>query len=126
MRVTRPSLAQAFDDRGTSAVEFAIIGPIFIALVVATFHLCIGLYAVASLNFAVEEGARCASVNTTVCSNAGKIITYTQGRYSGPAISPSFTYAAASCGNSVSASATYVANIGVTVTVPLSASSCFP
>jgi len=87
----------------------------------------VGLFAVGSLHFAVEEGARCVSVNSTLCGSASSIISYTQGRYFGPVISPSFTYTAASCGHSVIASATYVVNLGVkTVTVPLSAAACYP
>jgi len=46
------------NDRGTSAVEFAIVAPVFIALLVGTFYLCICLLLIGSLHYAVEEGAR--------------------------------------------------------------------
>jgi hypothetical protein len=73
-----------------------------VTVVVSTFYLCMALYLVASMHFAVEDGARCASVNSTTCGSASAIVKYTQGRYFGPN-TPTFTYAGAACGNSVSA-----------------------
>jgi Flp pilus assembly protein TadG len=115
------------DDRGTTAVEFAIIAPALIALLVGTIALSIGLFLIGSLHFAVEDGARCASVKTTTCSDAATTVAYTQSRYYGPNVSPTFTYAAAACGNSVSASINYSMNVGFrTFVIPISATACFP
>jgi Flp pilus assembly protein TadG len=115
------------DERGTTAVEFAIVGPVFIALVVGMLYLCMSLFLVGSLHFAVEEGARCASVRTSVCSDATTTVAYTKSRYFGPSSSPTFTYAAATCGNSVNASVNYVINLGLKqFTVPITATACFP
>ena len=112
---------------GTTAVEFAIVAPVLIALLIGTLTLCIGLFLVGSLHFAVEDGARCASVKTTICSDAASTVAYTQSRYFGPNLSPTFTYAAAACGNSVSASISYSMNVGYTTyTIPISATACFP
>jgi hypothetical protein len=69
---------------GATAVEFALIAPALVTVVVGTFYLCMALYLVASMHFAVEDGARCASVNSTTCGSAGAIVTYTQSRYFGP------------------------------------------
>ncbi len=103
-----------------------MVAPVFILLLVGTVSLCVALFLVGSLHYAVEEGARCASVKTTVCTNASSIVSYTQNQYFGPS-APNFTYAAAACGNSVSASLSYVVNLGITeVTVPVTASACFP
>jgi Flp pilus assembly protein TadG len=114
------------DERGTTAVEFAIVGPVFIALIIGMLYLCLALFAVGSMHYAVEEGARCASVRTTVCSNATTIVSYAQSRYFGPS-SPTFTYAAAACGNSVSGSINYVVELGLQqVTIPITATACFP
>jgi hypothetical protein len=108
-------------------VEFAIVAPVFIALLVGTLALCVGLLLIGSLHFAVEDGARCASVKTTICSDAASTVAYTQSRYFGPNVSPTFTYAAAACGNSVSASINYSMNVGFrTFVVPISATACFP
>jgi Flp pilus assembly protein TadG len=115
------------DQQGSTAVEFAIVAPLFLSMIVGTFTLCIGLFLVGSLHYAVEEGARCASVKTTICSDAATTIAYTQNHYFGPDVSPTFTYAAVACGNSVSATVTYSMNVGFTTfTVPISATACFP
>ena len=115
------------DDRGTTAVEFAILAPALMLLLVGAVYICLALFLVGSLHYAVEDGARCASVNTTVCSDAPTIVSYTQNRYFGPSPAPTFTYATAACGNVVSGSLSYVVNLGLTtVTIPVSASACFP
>jgi len=116
------------DQQGTTAVEFGIIAPVLIAMLVGTMALCVGLFLIGSLHFAVEDGARCASVKTTVCSDAATTVAYTQSRYFGPAgVSPTFTYAAAACGNSVTAAITYSMNVGFkTLVIPISATACFP
>jgi Flp pilus assembly pilin Flp len=115
------------EQQGTTAVEFAIVAPVFIALLVGTIAFCIALFLIGSLHFAVEDGARCASVKTTICSDAATTVAYTQSRYFGPGVSPTFTYGTAACGHSVSASINYSMNVGFrTFVVPISATSCFP
>ncbi|GAC1420847.1 MAG: hypothetical protein NVSMB6_22520 [Burkholderiaceae bacterium] len=123
--------ALQLDDGGTTAVEFAIVAPVFVALLVGTIFLCIGLFLIGSLHYAVQEGARCASIKTACQVNgspdAAATVTYTQNQYFGPAVSPTFTYAAVPCGNSVSASINYSMNLGFRAfTVPISATACFP
>src|SRR5258705_11513394 len=99
------------DERGTSAVEFAVVGPVFIMLVIGLMYLCLSLFLIGSLHFAVEEGARCASIRTAVCSDSATTIAYAQSRYFGPS-APTFTYqAAAGCGKSVSGSVNYVVEL---------------
>ena len=116
------------DQQGTTAVEFGIIAPVFIALLVGTMGLCVALFLIGSLHFAVEDGARCASVKTTICADGPTTVAYTQSRYLGPSgVTPTFTYAAAACGNSVSASITYSVNVLFkTLVIPISATACFP
>ena len=127
MTVRNPLAAMRKDDRGTAAVEFAFVAPAFILLMVGTLYLSICLFLIGSLHYAVEEGARCASVKTTVCPDAATTVAYAQSRYFGPGGTPTFTYAAASCGNSVTASMNYVLDVGLKqFTVPVSATACFP
>src|SRR6266404_3485807 len=115
------------DEQGTTAVEFAIIAPVFIALLVGTLSVCVGLFLIGSLHYAVEEGARCRSVKTAICTDGPTTVAYAQNHYFGPDVSPTFTYAAAPCGNSVSASISYSMNVGFrTLVVPISATACFP
>ena len=116
------------DERGTTAIEFAIVGPIFIMLIIGIIYLCMCLAVVGSMHYAVEEGARCASVKTTVCSDQSTTVSYTQSHYFGPSTLPTFTYnAAAACGHSVSGTISYVLDVGLKqFTVPITASACFP
>jgi Flp pilus assembly protein TadG len=126
MRYLPPATALR-NDCGTTAVEFAIIAPVFIALSVGVIFLCFGLYVVGSLQYAVEEAARCASVKKTVCSDSGTTATYARSHYYGTGPTPSFTYSASGCGNTVTATLNYVIDLGLSkVTVPLTASGCFP
>jgi Flp pilus assembly pilin Flp len=126
--VRRHLKSLCLDDQGTTAVEFAIVAPVLIALLLGTIALCIGLFLIGSLHFAVEDGARCASVNTGKCSDEATIVAYTQSRYFGPNLSPAFTYDPnAACGKSVSASISYSMNVGFrTFVIPISAKACFP
>ena len=116
------------NQEGTTAVEFAIIAPVFLLLIFGTIGLCFALFLVGSLHFAVEDGARCASVKTTICSDPATTIAYTQSRYMGPNVSPTFTYTAgAPCGKSVTGNVSYSMDIGFrTFVIPISATACFP
>jgi hypothetical protein len=116
------------NEAGTTAVEFAIVAPLFVALLIGTLTLCVGLLLVGSLHYAVEEGARCASIKTTICSDSATTISYAQNHYFGPNLSPSFSSNfSAPCGKSVTALISYSMNVGSrTLVIPISATSCFP
>jgi Flp pilus assembly protein TadG len=115
------------NDRGTAAIEFAIVGPIFLTLTVGMIYTCLLLFTMGSMQFAVEDAARCASVKTTVCTNNASTVTYAQNAYYGPITTPNFTASAAACGHVVTASTDFTFNMGLTsFAVPLSATSCFP
>ncbi len=116
------------DARGAAAVEFAMVFPAFIALIVGGIYTAQLLYAASSLRYAVEAAARCYSVNTTVCTSASTTQTYALGKYLGPASpAPTFTASTPACGHNVTGTSTFVFYAGLTsFTVPLSASACFP
>jgi Flp pilus assembly protein TadG len=126
------------DKRGTTAVEFAIVAPVFILLVIGIMYLCMGLSVAASMHYAVEDAARCASVSEAVYQLSGQsavtrctqatTVSYTQNHYYGPSSMPNFTSnSQASCGNAVTGTINYVVNLGLSrITVPISASACFP
>jgi len=121
------------NEEGTTAVEFAIIAPIFILLVLGTIGLCFALFLIGSLHYAVEDGARCASVKTTICADTPTTIAYTQSRYLGPNVAPTFTLNnAAPCGpansgNAVTGTINYTLDIGFrTYVIPITATACFP
>ena len=115
------------DDRGAAAVEFALVAPAAIMLLAGIVSLSLLLLSVASMHYAVEAGARCASAMPTVCSSTSETVAYANSRYSGALITPTFTHVAAACGNRVTASATFTLDVGMfRQSVPLSATSCFP
>ena len=116
------------DERGTTAIEFAIVGPVFILLVIGILYLCMCLSVVGSMHYAVEEGARCASVRKLVCNDEDTTIAYTRAHYFGPGGDPTFAYdPVAVCGHSVTASISYVVDMGLKkITVPITAAACFP
>jgi Flp pilus assembly protein TadG len=114
-------------DRGTTAVEFAIIAPVVLMLLVGIMSLSLMLLSIGNMHFAVEDAARSASARPTVCGSPAAIVAYANTRYAGALISPVFTYTAAACGNQVSVSVTYTFDVGMyQQSVPLSATSCFP
>jgi hypothetical protein len=114
------------NESGTSAIEFAIVGPIFLSMLVGLMYLCMLLFSMSSLQYAVEEGARCASVKTTICGGGGAVLSYTQNAYFGP-VTPTFTYAMAPCGHAVTGTTTFKFDYVLgTANVPLKATACFP
>lgn len=113
------------DQVGASALEFALVIPIFAGLVFLLINICVALWAEAALNFSVDRAARCMSVQPTICDTAADAIK--QHPYLGPKITPTFSAAASSCGNNVSGVGAFDINIMLAdISVPLSASSCFP
>ncbi|MGH6910231.1 MAG: TadE/TadG family type IV pilus assembly protein [Phenylobacterium sp.] len=115
------------DRGGASAVEFAIVLPVFILLVLGSMSAAFLVFAVSSLNYAVQDAARCAAVNKTLCSNATTTAKYALSKYAGPPIAPVFTYSTAGCGNTVSATGTFSLEIIPEMSnIPLKASACHP
>jgi Flp pilus assembly protein TadG len=111
---------------GAAAVEFGLLLPGFAALLVGSLYASLMMYSAASMHYAVEEAARCYSVNGTTCSNASKTQIYAQGLYHGTN-SPTFTASTPACGHQVGATMSFVLNMVVGKwTIPLSATSCFP
>jgi Flp pilus assembly protein TadG len=121
-------LISLIDSRGSTAVETAMLIPVYSGLTLAVMTGGFLLFAAASLHFAVEGAARCSSVMTTQCTSASTTQTYATNHYYGPSIPvPTFTASTAACGHQVSGSVTYVLNAGVTSwNVPISATACFP
>jgi Flp pilus assembly protein TadG len=113
-------------NRATTAVEFGLVLPALAALTVGGLYAGLTVYSAAGLRSAVEQAARCYSVNSAQCSGAAATETYAQSQYFG-INNPAFTAVMAGCGHQVSGTVT----VGFTVissnlSVPLSASACFP
>ena len=109
------------------AIEYGILLPTFMAMLLGSIWTGNLLFAQNGLVRAVQFAARCAAVRTTVCTNSTTTSAYALSVYSGPSIAPAFTYSTSGCGHTVAATATFNLNIipGVP-SVPLKATACFP
>jgi Flp pilus assembly protein TadG len=126
------------DRRGASAVEFALVIPVAMMLILSTLHMSMVIYAESNLNFAAEETARCIAMannnpsGTTglACATsptAANVQSYGAARYVGPNISPTFslgvsTNAACSVTNQICATGTYNMSMGFT-SIPIAISA---
>jgi Flp pilus assembly protein TadG len=112
---------------GTTAIEFAFVAiPLFLILFGALEFGRL-LWTQSALHFAVEEAARCASVNTATCGTASQIATYAASTVSALNIASSaFTASLQACGHQVTASLSYqfVATRLFPYTPTLTASAC--
>lgn len=115
------------DERGTTAVEFALLLPAFVGLLLGGFCLSLLGFTLVNLHHAVETGARCAAVQTTVCTDATSTQNKAQSAFTGFGGTPTFTYTAAACGSQVTGTTTFTLDTGLTtISVPLSATACYP
>ena len=117
------------DERGTSTVEFALVVPAFLALVVGGMHLSMLGFTTSNLHYAAEEAARCGAIQTTRCTSA------TLAQNAASAVFTNLTGATAvftatpgaTCGYQVTGTVTYPLNTGAAnINVPLSATACYP
>jgi Flp pilus assembly protein TadG len=114
------------DERGASdAVEFALVGPLLIAFLLGIYEFGEAVWTQGVLDYAVEQAARCASVNSTTCGTANAIASYAAGLTT-PLNLPSNTFTATTpaCGNQVSAS--YVFSFVSVGTLPILNAAPFP
>ena len=124
------------DERGANAVEFAIVAPLLIAMLFGIFEFGQAVWTQGILDYAVEQAARCASINTTTCGSSAAIATYASQQTSPLNLAASvFSATTPTCGNQVTASYTFsfvgtMPLIGDTALYPtsvvLTSSSCYP
>jgi Flp pilus assembly protein TadG len=126
----RPSLVSCVS--GTTAVEFAMVLPAFLMLLLGIMSASVVVYTAASLHYAVEGVARCYSADSSLYSTATQCVSatttqsYAQTLYLGPS-SPTFTASTASCGYQVNATLNVVLGTGMAQwNIPLSSTACFP
>lgn len=120
-----PRLARASD--GAAAVEFAIIAPALLLLLLGIIETARGLWMQNALNYSVEQAARCAAIDKNNCGSPAQVQTYAA-TVSGTDFGAStFTVATAACGNLVSASYPIQLHIPYVSSAPtLGAQSCYP
>lgn len=113
---------------GATAVEFAIILPAMLMLLLGIMETGRGLWTQNALNYAVEQAARCAAIDKINCGSATQIQAYAATVAGTNFGSATFTYAVAQCGSQVSAS--YPVQLQIPYlpapALTLTAQSCFP
>lgn len=111
-RHVRLALAAARDRRGATAIETAMLFPVFLLLLLGIGEFGRALWTQTALQYAVGAAARCAAINPTSCTN---VPAYAATQAYGLSIpSGDFTYTAnASCGVSG-----YAGGAQVTVSYP--------
>jgi Flp pilus assembly protein TadG len=120
----RPSLVSCVN--GTTAVEFAMLLPPFLMLLLGIISASTVVFTAASLHFAVEGAARCYSVNGAQCASAAAAQSYAQTHYLGLS-SPTSTASTPACGHQVIGTLNVVLGTGMAQwNMPLSATACFP
>jgi Flp pilus assembly protein TadG len=117
------------DARGSSAVEFGLTVPVFLALMMGVIETGLLMWAQIGLQHGAEAAARCATINTTTCGSTSATQTYAaQQAFGLNPPSSVFTVSTPSCGNQVSASYSFqfiTSYLGMSA-LTLSARSCFP
>lgn len=112
--------------RGVSAVEFALVAPLLLAFTIGGLSTGLVVYSAAGLHDAVEQAARCYSVNATQCGTPAQAQTYAKNAYYG-LNTPTFGASIQACGHQVAASVSVqLTAIFTDISVPLSAQACFP
>ncbi len=118
------------DERGTTALEFALTAPAFFLFVFGIIGLGLMFWTQIGLQHGAEMAARCATINSTLCptNNPSAITTYAMQQAYGLSLpDTTFTYSTQACGNQVNASYTFVLpdilNVGP---LTLTAQACFP
>ena len=69
------------DQRGVSAVEFALVGPGFIMMLIGVFVLGYSMHCISSVRLAVEGAARALEINQTMTQD--QLTTYVQNKLTG-------------------------------------------
>jgi Flp pilus assembly protein TadG len=132
--MTRQSFRR--DERGVTAVEFALTFPLFIGFVLGVIQIGLLLWCQLGLQNAVETAARCAVVDTSLCADASTTESYAaQNAFGLNVPASSFVATTQACGQQASGSgqrvtATYnyaiFAQSFPSTTVTLTAQACVP
>jgi Flp pilus assembly protein TadG len=116
------------DNRGTSALEFALTAPVFFLFIFGIIEFGLLFWTQLGMQHGTEMAARCATVNPALCPGGTAITSYAAQQAFGLSLpAQTFTYSTPACGNQVAASYAFhfpeVLNLSP---VTLTARSCFP
>lgn len=115
------------DRTGSLTVDFAMIAGPLLSLLLGTMEVGRLLWYQNALNYSVEEGARCATVDANNCNTTDQIKSYAAARSGVGFASTVFSVSSPACGNQVNASYPMSLSIPfVSTSVTLTAQSCYP
>ncbi|MBR0712821.1 TadE/TadG family type IV pilus assembly protein [Bradyrhizobium liaoningense] len=116
------------DRRGTTALEFGLTAPAFFLFLFGVIEFGLLLWTQIGLQHGVEMAARCASVNSVLCTGSDAITRYASQQALGLGLpSSTFSYSSTACGNQVNASYAFQlpAIFGLSP-LTVTAQACFP
>ncbi len=128
--ITRRLAGRLLRDRhGGAAVELALLFPFLSLIILGAVDAGWMLWSASTLDFAVEEAARCGAVDASNCGTTSNIQGVAVGKAMGLSMSASdFTVTSPACGKKVSA--TYVFHFLMPFTtnfdISIPATSCYP
>lgn len=116
------------DNRGASALEFALTAPVFFLFIFGIIEFGLLFWTQLGLQHGTEMAARCATVNSTLCPNGNAITSYAAQQAFGLTLpAQTFTYSTSACGNQVNASYAFQFAQFLNVSpIVLTAQACFP
>lgn len=119
------------EGEGNTAVEFALLAPVFLLMFLGIVEFGRLLWTQSSLQHAVEAAARYAAINYPTCSSTSQTTTYAAGKVFGQTVPASdFTLTCATCGTRVSATLSFTPVVPALLpflkNITLSAQSCYP
>lgn len=117
----------ALGRRGSSAIEYAIIFPVLLLVMLGIMDSGRLLWAYSTLYRATEAAARCGAVDVTACGTTNQIRSKAVSSAWGLTVAPAaFTVATPACGVQVSASYSFSFSMPGFSPLALNASSCHP
>lgn len=119
--------AKSTDPRGAVAVEVAIVFPVLSLCALGLMELAMMVWQQTTLDYAVQQAARCAAVDTVDCGTAAQVQQYLVTRASGLPVT-NVSLITATCGTQVTAQLNFrfVAPKLLPYSQTLRASACFP
>ncbi|RXH23913.1 hypothetical protein XH99_30370 [Bradyrhizobium nanningense] len=109
-------------------MEFALTAPVFFLFIFGIIECGLLFWTQLGIQHGSEMAARCATVNTTLCSSSNTITSYAAQQAFGLTLpAGTFTYSTATCGNQVSANYSFefpqILNLSP---MTLTGRACFP
>ena len=130
LRILPRLLRSAKANSGTSALEFAIVAPVFLTMLLGVAELGRLAWTQSSLQYAVERAARCASLGLSQCATTADIQSYAAASLDTTSVAAS-SFAVSNCTNngtqvSISLPFTFILRNLFPWQLTLTSQACYP